>query len=175
MPKCCGRFAARMPFQAWVAPSAHCFALCAVTRRLETLTEQSTVGRKTSPARRITCRSPFLRRCRRDLQRSVRIDPTRPRAADQGGATHPGTGPAVEQFLSPAPHRLKASAPDQRPVRLLAEDGGCWSEGSRRAPTCGWPMPVWTTPCTYTIGPASVHKQSTASAKRVNRHLRRAL
>lgn len=35
-------FAARMPFQSWTAPSPAAFALCALARRLETLTEQAT-------------------------------------------------------------------------------------------------------------------------------------
>jgi len=63
-------FAARMPFQAWVAPSPHCFALCAVSRRLETLTEQSTAEKNRQHAASVTVAIPAA--VRRDLQRSVR-------------------------------------------------------------------------------------------------------
>ena len=63
-------FAARMPFQAWVAPSLPCFALCAVSRRLETLTEQCTAEKNRQHAASVTVAIPAA--VRRDLQRSVR-------------------------------------------------------------------------------------------------------
>lgn len=63
-------FAARMPFQPWSAPSPQAFALCAVARRLETLTEQCTAEKNRLHAAQLSAAIPGV--VRRDVQRSVR-------------------------------------------------------------------------------------------------------
>ena len=63
-------FAARMPFQPWSPPSANAFALCAVARRLENLTEQCTAEKNRLHAAQLSQAIPAA--VRRDVQRSVR-------------------------------------------------------------------------------------------------------
>jgi len=63
-------FAARMPFRSWSAPSPQAFSLCAIARRLETLTEQCTGEKNRLHAAHLSVAIPAA--VRRDLQRSVR-------------------------------------------------------------------------------------------------------
>ncbi len=63
-------FAARMPFHPWSPPSGEAFALCAVARRLETLTAQCTAEKNRLHAAQLSQAIPPA--VRRDVQRSVR-------------------------------------------------------------------------------------------------------
>lgn len=63
-------FAARMPFQPWAAPSPPAFTLCALARRLETLTEQCTAEKNRLHAAQVSVAVPSA--VRSDLRRSVR-------------------------------------------------------------------------------------------------------
>lgn len=62
-------FAARMPFRRWAAPSPTAFALCALARRLATLTEQCAAEKNRLHAARLSAAIPAA--VRRDIQRSI--------------------------------------------------------------------------------------------------------
>lgn len=63
-------FAARMPFQRWSVPSPEAFALCALARRVETLTQQGAAEKNRLHAARLSAAIPAV--VRRDVQRSLR-------------------------------------------------------------------------------------------------------
>jgi transposase len=58
-----------MPFRRWTAPSPTAFALCALARRLATLTEQCAAERNRLHAARLSAAIPAA--VRRDIQRSI--------------------------------------------------------------------------------------------------------
>ena len=158
-------FAARMPFQAWVAPSAHCFALCAVTRRLETLTEQCTAEKNRQHAASLSAAIPSA--VRRDLQRSVR---SIQRAIVR--LTREAQRILEADPLLASSYRLLLTAKGIGPtsaLRLLAETALLSEDLDVRQ----WVAYAGLDPREYQSG-SSVHKRVRIS-KTGNRHLRRAL
>jgi len=158
-------FAARMPFQAWVAPSPHCFALCAVTRRLETLTEQSTAEKNRLHAASLSVAIPAA--VRRDLQRSVRsIQRAIVRLTREAQRIL-----QADPLLASSYHLLltaKGIGPTSA-LRLLAETALLSEDLDVRQ----WVAYAGLDPREYQSG-SSVHKRVRIS-KTGNRHLRRAL
>jgi transposase len=158
-------FAARMPFQAWIAPSPHCFALCAVSRRLETLTEQSTAEKNRLHAASLSVAIPSV--VRRDLQRSVRsIQRAIARLTQE--AQHIVQ---ADPLLNSSYHLLltaKGIGPTSA-LRLLAETALLSEDLDVRQ----WVAYAGLDPREYQSG-SSVHKRVRIS-KTGNRHLRRAL
>ncbi len=158
-------FAARMPFQAWVAPSAHCFALCAVTRRLETLTEQCTAEKNRQHAASLSVAFPAA--VRRDLQRSVRsIQRAIARLTREAQRIV-----QADPLLNCSYHLLltaKGIGPTSA-LRLLAETALLSEDLDVRQ----WVAYAGLDPREYQSG-SSVHKKVRIS-KTGNRHLRRAL
>jgi len=158
-------FAARMPFQAWVAPSPQCFALCALTRRLETLTEQSAAEKNRLHAASLSVAFPAA--VRRDLQRSVRsIQRAIVRLTREAQRILEG-----DSLLNSSYHLLltaKGIGPTSA-LRLLAETALLSEDLDVRQ----WVAYAGLDPREYQSG-SSVHKKVRIS-KTGNRHLRRAL
>jgi transposase len=158
-------FAARMPFRAWAAPSPHCFALCAVARRLETLTEQGTAEKNRLHAAHLSVAIPAA--VRRDLQRSMRsIQRAIVRLTREAQRILAG-----DPLLLSSYHLLltaKGIGPTSA-LRLLAETALLSEDLDVRQ----WVAYAGLDPREYSSG-SSVHKKTRIS-KTGNRHLRRAL
>jgi len=144
-------------FQAWVAPSAHCFALCAVTRRLETLTEQSTAEKNRLHAASLSVAFPPA--VRRDLQRSVR---SIQRALAR--LTREAQRILEQDPLLNSSYHLLLTAKGIGPTSALR----CWPRRRccRKISTCanGWPMPVWT-PVNINRAARSTRKYASANGQ----------
>jgi hypothetical protein len=127
-------FAARMPFQPWSAPSPPAFALGALARRLETLTEQCTAEKNRLHATQLSAAIPLA--VRRDLQRSVR---SIERAIAR--LTREALRLLERDPLLGSSYRLLLTAKAQ-PVPCA-----CWPRPrcSRKTSMCanGWPMLAW--------------------------------
>lgn len=159
------QFAARMPFQLWTAPSPSAFALCALARRLETLTEQCTAEKNRQHAAQLSMATPLA--VRRDLQRSVRSIQR---------AILRLTREALRQLerdpLLHASYHLLLTAKGIGPtsaLRLLAETALL----SENLDVRQWVAYAGLDPREYQSG-HSVHRRARIS-KVGNRHLRRAL
>ncbi len=158
-------FAARMPFQLWTAPSPQAFALCAVARRLETLTEQCTAEKNRLHAARLSAVIPVA--VRRDVQRSVR---SLERAIAR--LTQEALRILEHDPLLGSSYRLLLTAKGIGPtsaLRLLAETALLSEDLGVRQ----WVAYAGLDPREYQSG-SSVHKKVRIS-KTGNRHLRRAL
>ncbi|MGD0093254.1 MAG: IS110 family transposase [Planctomycetota bacterium] len=158
-------FAARMPFQAWRAPSAAALQLVAVARRLEALTDLMAAEKNRRHAASLSAALPAL--VRRDIERSIQ---TQQRAIDRL------TRAAQEFILADAElarrYELLLSIPGfgaTSAVHTLAEltllPAGM---GVRQ-----WVASAGLDPREYTSG-TSVHKKVRIS-KAGNKHLRRGL
>ena len=159
------QFAARMPFQRWSPPSLEVFALCAVVRRLETLTEQGTAEKNRLHAAQLSAAVPDA--VRRDLRRSLRSI-TR----------------AIQRLTREALHILEGEPLLYSSYHLLLTIPGVAQSSALRllaalAVLCGdldvrqWVAYAGLDPREYRSG-TSVHKKVRIS-KAGNRHLRRAL
>jgi transposase len=158
-------FAARMPFQPWTAPSPAAFALCALARRLETLTEQCTAEKNRLHAAHVSVAMPSA--VRRDLQRSVR---SIQRAI--GRLTREAQRVLEGDPLLGSSYRLLLTAKGIGPtsaLRLLAETALLSEDLDVRQ----WVAYAGLDPREYQSG-SSVHRKARIS-KTGNRHLRRAL
>jgi transposase len=158
-------FAARMPFQPWTAPSPSAFALCALARRLETLTEQATAEKNRLHAAHVSVAMPAA--VRRDLQRSVRsIQRAIGRLTREAQRLLEG-----DPLLGSSYHLLltaKGIGPTSA-LRLLAETALLSEDLDVRQ----WVAYAGLDPREYQSG-SSVHRKVRIS-KTGNRHLRRAL
>lgn len=158
-------FAARMPFQPWSPPSANAFALCAVARRLETLTEQCTAEKNRLHAAQLSEAIPVA--VRRDVQRSVRSL----QRATQGLTQEALRILERDPLLHRSYHLLltiKGVGPTSA-LRMLAELALLSKDLGVRQ----WVAYAGLDPREYQSG-TSVHKKVRIS-KAGNRHLRRAL
>jgi transposase len=159
------QFAARMPFQPWTAPSPAAFHLCALARRLETLTEQCTAEKNRQHAASLSVAMPAA--VRRDLQRSVR---SIQRAIAR--LTQTALGLLQHDPLLNASYHLLLTAKGIGPtsaLRLLAETALLSDDLDVRQ----WVAYAGLDPRQYQSG-TSVHRKARIS-KTGNRHLRRAL
>lgn len=158
-------FAARMPFQPWTAPSPSALALCALARRLETLTEQCTAEKNRLHAAQVSVAIPAV--VRTDLQRSVRsIQRAIVRLTREAGRVL-----ARDPLLNSSYHLLlsvQGIGPTSA-LRLLAEIALLSDDLDVRQ----WIAYAGLDPREYQSG-QSVHRQARIS-KTGNRHLRRAL
>jgi transposase len=158
-------FAARMPFQPWSAPSPPAFALGALARRLETLTEQCTAEKNRLHATQLSAAIPLA--VRRDLQRSVR---SIERAIAR--LTREALRLLERDPLLGSSYRLLLTAKGIGPtsaLRLLAETALLSEDLDVRQ----WVAYAGLDPREYQSG-SSVH-QKVRISKSGNRHLRRAL
>jgi len=158
-------FAARMPFQPWTPPAASAFALCALARRLETLTEQATAEKNRQHAAQLSVAVPLA--VRRDLQRSLRsIQRAILRLTREALRLLQG-----DPLLHGSYHLLlsvKGIGPTSA-LRLLAETALLSQDLDVRQ----WVAYAGLDPREYQSG-TSVHRKTRIS-KTGNRHLRRAL
>lgn len=158
-------FAARMPFQPWTVPSPAAFALSALARRLETLTEQCTAEKNRQHAAQLSVTIPLA--VRRDLQRSVRsIQRAIVRLTREALRVLEG-----DPLLNASYHLLlttKGIGPTSA-LRLLAETALLSEDLDVRQ----WVAYAGLDPREYQSG-TSVHRKAHIS-KTGNRHLRRAL
>lgn len=158
-------FAARMPFQPWTVPSPAAFALSALARRLETLTEQCTAEKNRQHAAQVSVTIPLA--VRRDLQRSVRaIQRAIVRLTREALRVLEG-----DPLLKASYHLLlttKGIGPTSA-LRLLAETALLSEDLNVRQ----WVAYAGLDPREYQSG-TSVHRKAHIS-KTGNRHLRRAL
>ncbi len=158
-------FAARMPFQPWSAPSPTAFALAAVARRLETLTEQCTAEKNRLHAAQLSAAIPLA--VRRDVQRSVRsIERAIARLTREALRLL-----ECDPLLSGS-YQLLLTAKGIGPtsaLRLLAETALLSDDLDVRQ----WVAYAGLDPREYQSG-SSVHRKARIS-KTGNRHLRRAL
>lgn len=158
-------FAARMPFQRWTAPSPTAFALCALARRLATLTEQCTAEKNRLHAARLSAAIPAA--VRRDIQRSIGS-----LARAIGRLTREARRTVEADPALAESYRLLLTVPGIGPtsaLQLLAEIALLSSDLDVRQ----WVAYAGLDPRCYDSG-SSVHKKVRIS-KTGNRHLRRAL
>jgi transposase len=158
-------FAARMPFQRWTAPSSAAFELCALARRLETLTEQCTAEKNRQHAAHISVM--MAQAVRRDLQRSVRSIQRAIARLTQAALRLLQRDPLLN-----ASYHLLLTAKGIGPtsaLRLLAETALLSEDLDVRQ----WVAYAGLDPRDYQSG-TSVHRKARIS-KTGNHHLRRAL
>jgi transposase len=158
-------FAARMPFQPWTAPSPTAFALCALARRLVTLTEQCAAERNRLHAARLSAAIPAA--VRRDIQRSIgSLERAATRLSREARRVLEADPALAESY------RLLLTVPGIGPtsaLQVLAEVSLLSSDLDARQ----WVAYAGLDPRVYDSG-SSVHKKVRIS-KAGNRRLRRAL
>ena len=158
-------FAARMPFQAWVRPSAAALALHALARRLRELVEMQTAEKNRQHAAGLSQAIPSL--VRRDLARSLRAQQRAvERLTRAARRLIAGDAQLRERFqlLDSVPGIGETSA-----VQLLGELGVLAPDLAARQ----WVAYAGLDPREYRSG-SSVHKKPRIS-KAGNKHLRHAL
>ena len=129
-------YAARMPFQAWQPPSRAALQLTAVTRRLQTLTEQATAEKNRGHALAATAASSTV--VVADVKRSLRaIEKAQARLARAAEKSSP-----TMSHCSAAISCCGRCPAWEKPAPCNCWANWCWS---RPTPMCGsgWPMLVW--------------------------------
>jgi transposase len=158
-------FAARMPFQRWSPPSAAAFALCALARRLETLTEQCAAEKNRLHAAQLSAAVPAA--VRRDIRRSIgSIERAIDRLTREARRTVEADPKLAESYCLLL--TVKGIGPTSA-LCVLAELALLSEDLDARQ----WVAYAGLDPRSYDSG-SSVHKKVRIS-KAGNRHLRRAL
>lgn len=158
-------FAARMPFQSWQPPSPTVLHLCALARRLETLTELGTAEKNRLHALQAAEALPAL--VRRDVERSIAFHQRAQKGLTQQALKLIASDPRLQErfdHLDSIPGIAACSA-----IALLAELAMLSPDLDVRQ----WVAAAGLDPRECSSG-KSVH-QKTRISKAGNRHVRRAL